>query len=473
MKKIFLTIMIASIIGMITNPNQSIGKSSKTYHDVDVPPLEWSLPEFHEFNLSNGIAGLVVENHEVPLVDFYLSIPSPFDPADKVGLAEMAAWTLRNGGGTNLPADSLNDLIEFKAAYIGISAGQEKLSISGNCMSDDLDLMMKIVSELIDKPAYPDEKIELKRSTMLEDIRRSNDNPRGIAYREFFKRVHLDHPWGLKPNATTVNSISREDLLGYHSSVFQSRNAVLGVSGDITAKEAKRLFEKHFGKLRANDSKFTELPTVSKSTEPAIYYAYKDVNQAYVVLGHQSVTYTHPLRHASVIMNYILGGGGFQSILMKKIRVDEGLAYSVWSAFSAPVPVVGRFMASASTRLDQAGRTMTMMNEVIEEFHKSGPTQEQFDFAVKAYRNSYVWKYESADQILSRLVYLKWRDLPLDSPQKDLIAFQNLTIEDVRKAATELLHPDKLITVVVGDKDKLDKPLEDFGKVVEIDLSID
>ena len=116
---------------------------------------------------------------------------------------------------------------------------------------------------------------------------------------------------------------------------------------------------------------------------------------------------------------------------------------------------------------------MTMMNEVIEEYHQNGPTAEQFEKAIKAYSNSYVWKYESADQILSRLVYLKWRGLPLDSPQKDLEAYQNLTVEDVRQAAAELLHPDKLITVVVGDRDKLDKPLEDFGEVIEIDLSVE
>jgi len=467
-----LSMVIATICASII-PMKSWAKSPKTYHDIEIPPLVWSLPQFQEFTLSNGIAGLVVEDHEVPLVDFYLSFPSPFDPADKVGLAEMTAWTLRNGGSVNLPADSLNELIEFKAASISISAGQEKLSISGDCMSDDLDLMMGIVAELIDKPAYPDDKIDMKRNTMLESIRRSNDNPRGIAYREFFKLVYPDHPWGLESSVATVNSLSRADLGEFHSSVFQSRNAVFGVSGDINASETERLFEKHFGHLIENEHKIAELPAVNEAAEPAIYYAFKEVNQAYVVLGHQSVSYSHPLRHASVIMNYILGGGGFQSILMKKIRVDEGLAYSVWSGYTTPVPVVGRFISSASTRLDQAGRTMTMMNEVIEAYHQNGPTQDQFDFAVKAYRNSYVWKYESADQILSRLVYLKWRGLPLDTPQKDLEAFQRLTLEDVKQAAAELLHPEKLITVVVGDKDKLDKPLEDFGEVIEIDLSVE
>jgi|GEM_PF-3065919 len=473
MKNLFTSIIIMTFFITLLAPSTIWAKSPKTYHDIEIPPLEWSLPQFQQFTLSNGISGLVVEDHEVPLVDFYLSFPSPFDPVDKVGLSEMTAWALRNGGGVNLSADSLNELIEFKAANISTNAGQEKLSISGNCMSDDLDLMMELVAELIYHPAYPDEKIEMKRNTMLEGIRRSNDNPRGIAFREMYKLLYPGHPWGLESSNATVNSLTRSDLIAFHASVFQSYEVIFGVSGDINAREAKSLFEKHFGQLKENSTKIADLPSVKDAAEPVIYYSYKDVNQAYVVLGHQSISYDHPLRHASIIMNYILGGGGFQSILMKKIRVDEGLAYSVWSSYSTNVNDVGRFMSAASTRLDQAGRTMTMMNEVIESYHQNGPTQDQFDRAIKSYSNSYVWKYESAEQILSRLVYLKWRGLPLDSPKRDLEAYQNLTLTDVKKAASELLHPDKLITVVVGDKDKLDKPLEDFGKVIEIDLSVE
>ncbi len=473
MRMPIIIVLILTLSLALLSPVQTLAKSPKTYRDVDIPPLVWTPPEFKEFTLGNDIAGLVVEDHEVPLVDFYLSFPSPFDPADKVGLAEMAAWTLRNGGGVNLTADSLNELVEFKAANISVWAGTGIVSVSGNCLSKDFDFIMGIVAEILNNPAYPEDKIQMKRNTMLESIRRSNDNPRGIAFREFYKLNYPDHPWGLEMSTPTVNSLSRKDLTAFHSTVFQSRDAVFGISGDINATDAKNIFEKHFGHLEEGITPIKEIPPVNDTADPAIYYAYKDVNQAYVVLGHQSIPYAHPMRHASVIMNYILGGGGFQSMLMKKIRVDEGLAYSVWSRYDTPVPAAGKFMASASTRLDQAGRTMTMMNEVIEAYHKNGPTQEQFDHAVKTYRNSYVWKYESADQILSRLVYLKWRGLPLDSPQNDLEAYQNLTLEEVKKAAAELLHPEKLITVVVGDKEKLDKPLEDFGKVIPIDLTVD
>ncbi|MBT3233500.1 MAG: insulinase family protein [Calditrichaeota bacterium] len=462
----YLLLIILSTILVLSG----CSSTSMNYRDIEVPPVEWSPPEFKEFDLPNGIAGLIVEDHEVPLVDFYLSFPSPSDPADKVGLASMTGWALRNGGSVNIPADSLNYLVEFKAASIGVSAGQEQLQVYGFCLKDDLGLLLEIARDLIDNPAYPEDKIEFRRSNMLEGIRRSNDNPRGIGSREIYKLLYPDHPWGRENSTTTVNAISRDDIMNYHNQVFQTEGAVFGVVGDITLEEAKELTSKHFGDFKGGDVAIEPLPKAGEAAKPGIYYAYKDVTQAYVYAGHRTITYDDPRSHAAQIMNYILGSG-MQSILSKRIRVDEGLAYGTGSRFSAPVPIEGTFTAFASTRLAEAGRTLGLMNEVISDYAENGPTQEQFDQALKAYVNSYVWKYESSEDMLYRLVYLKWRGLPLDSPQRDLEAYQNLTIEDVKQAAKELLHPDNMIKVVVGDKDQLDQPLESFGEVIELDIS--
>ncbi len=466
MKTSYILLALLSVILIISG----CASSGKTYRDVVVPPLEWSPPEFQEFELPNGIDGLIVEDHEVPLVDFYLSFPSPSDPSDKVGLASMTAWALRNGGGVNIPADSLNNLIEFKAASLGVSAGQEQLQVYGFCLKDDLGLLLQIARELIDNPAYPENMIEFRRGNMLEQIRRSNDNPRGIGSREIYKLLYPDHPWGRENSTATVNAITRDDILNYHNQVFQTEGAVFGVVGDVTLEEVQKLATLHFGDFEGEEVTIDPLPDAGEMAKPGIYYAYKDVSQAYVYAGHRTIKYDDPRRHAAKIMNYILGSG-MQSILTKRIRVDEGLAYGTGSRFSAPVPIEGTFSAYASTRLSEAGRTLGLMNEVIAEYAENGPTQKQFDQALKAFVNSYVWKYESSDDILYRLVYLKWRGLPLDSPQRDLEAYQNLTLEDVKQAAKELLHPDNMIKVVVGDKDQLDQPLESFGEVIELDIS--
>ncbi|MDP8228584.1 MAG: pitrilysin family protein [Candidatus Electryoneaceae bacterium] len=451
-------------------PIDDISRSSGSYKDVDVPDLVWTLPDYSEFELSNGIAGLVVEDDEVPLVDFYLSFPSPSDPADKVGLASVVTWALRNGGSINIPADSLNDIIEFKAAGLWIYAGQEQLEVAGFGLKEDLPLLLSLARELIDNPAYPQDKIDLKKSTMLERIRRRNDRPRGIAFREIYGLLYQDHPWGRETSEESVGAITRDDLLTYHRQVFQPSGAVFGITGDIDAETAQNLAQQYFGSIRGCDQTIPPLPSTVEQADPGIYYVYKEATQAFITVGHLTIDYNDPRRHAAVIMNDILGGGGFQSRLTKRIRVESGLAYSTWSSFSMPIPIVGRFMASASTKIDQADRTLALIDEVLQEYVENGPTEEEFIKSQQSYVNSFVWKYEDSDNILNRLIYYKWRGMPLNTPSIDLEAYQNLTLEDVRQAARELLHPDNLVIVLVGDRDQMARPLEDFGEVHELDI---
>ncbi len=470
-KHILVICLLATFVLVAIIPAISTAELPASYKDIEIPDLQWHVPDFEEFSIGNGIEGLVVEDDEVPLVYFSIVFPAPPDPAEKVGLAEMAAWTLRNGGGNHIPADSLDDLIEYKAAWLGVYAGQEQFRLSGHGHKDDLPFLLTVVEELILYPAYPDDKIELKRSTMLEEIRRRNDSPNGIAHREMSKLIYPNHPWGREINEATVNAITRKDILTYHEQIFDPTRSVIGFSGDIKLRKAKSLTKKYLKKLKAQSGEVASLPPAPDQAEAGIYYVYKDVTQAFVTMGHQTIDYGDPRRHAAEIMNYILGGGGFNSLLTRRVRVDEGLAYSVWSLFLTPVPVTGRFIASAATRLDQAGRTLALMKEVIQRYSETGPTEDEFEKARQAYVNTYVWKYESSDDILFRLTYLKWRGLPLDTPQRDLEAYQKLTHEDIQTAAGELLLPDNLVVVVVGDRDKMDRPLEDFGTVHELDIS--
>jgi len=473
MRPVKLTCLLVIGLALVIGGCAGVQPRLPGYESVSIPELEWMPPDYSEFSLDNGMSGLVIHDTEVPLVNIYFSFPEPVDPADKVGLAEMGAWLLRNGGSENISADSLNNLIEFKGMVLNIGADEELLYMSVLCLKNDVDLVMGVMRELIEHPAYPPQMVEFKRRQMLESIRRSNDEPYRICVREISKLIYKDHPLGRSNTAVTVNAVTRDDLLNFHRKAFQPSGAVMGVSGDITVQEAKALAGKHFQSLKGITAKLAEMAPTCESAEPGVYYAYKDVNQAYVMMGHQSIRYDDTRRHAADLMNYILGGGGFQSIMMTEVRINEGLAYGVGSRFTAPVPAVGVFRAGASTRLEEAGRTLNVMEKVIRDYQQSGPTEEQFEAAKMAYINSFVWDFERTEEVLWRLVYYKWRGLPLDTPQRDLEAYQNVTLEDVCQTARELLHPDSLIKVVIGDKSKMTQPLESFGKVTELNISVE
>jgi hypothetical protein len=192
------------------------------------PPLKVTLPQQVDLKLSNGLEGFLLEDHEIPVVDVYLLIKTYFPERGKFGLNEMAQWVLRNGGTAAWPGDKLNDELEFLAAGLEVSGDNLSTRISCNCLKRDLPHLLEIFADLVQRPAFPDEKVELKRKTMLEDIRRENDEPRGVSQREFAGLIYGDHPYGWRTTEPSVNAITRDDLVQFHSTWFHPNNASTG-----------------------------------------------------------------------------------------------------------------------------------------------------------------------------------------------------------------------------------------------------
>lgn len=465
MKKLALT------LAALTFALSASAEGYKSYKDVPIATYNWQASKFDEFSLSNGISGVVVEDHEVQIVDFYFLFPAPPDSKAKAGLADMTTWVMRNGGTKTITGDSLNSIIEYKAGSIGIGGGDDYAYIWGNCLTEDLPLFLGLVDDIIENPSFPQEKIDLHRGSVIEGIKRRNDETRGIARRELYKLLYAGHPWGEETTEQSIKSLIRDDLIAYQQLVFRAKGLVIGFSGDINADQAKKLTKKAFSGLKKSGADIAKLPDRTGEPEPGVYYGFKDINQAYLNAGHLSISYSDPRRIAADVMNYVLGGGGFASILMRKVRQEAGLTYGIGTTMSMPVGVKGSFRVGTSTRLDQAGRSLALTLDQIKAFAKDGPTEQEFNDAKQAFLNSYVWRFESASDVLGTAVGNKWRGLPLDTPQRDYKAYQALTWEDVKKAAQQLVKPENLVIVVIGNKEKMDRKLEDFGTVRTLDLN--
>lgn len=196
----------------------------------------------------------------------------------------------------------------------------------------------------------------------------------------------------------------------------------------------------------------------------------KDINQAYIMIGHPGLTEQNPDRPAVNLMNYILGGGGFVSWIMEKIRVEQGLAYDARSTFYFAPRGSGSFAASCQTKAEAMSRSINTLLDLIRKMQTEGPSQEDMEQARQAFLNRYVFTYENPSAIVNHALYLKFYGLPLDETERDLEAYNKLTLEDLKQVARKYLHPDRMAIVVVGDPAKFDKPLSTWGKVKEIPL---
>ncbi|HER43611.1 MAG TPA: insulinase family protein, partial [Candidatus Eisenbacteria bacterium] len=304
----------------------------------------------------------------------------------------------------------------------------------------------------------------------LEEIRRKNDQPRAIARREFYKLIYRGHPYGWDTTVGSVEAITREDLTSFHAAYFHPDRAILGVSGDVTKEEIAAKLEKVFAGWEPAGTVIPEVPEVEPAFTANWNYAYKDISQAYMMLGHYGINSKNDDRCAAEVMNFILGGGSFTSWIVTEVREKKGLAYSSGSRFGTDAFTLGAFYAFAQTKGEEYSRAMQIMIEQIEKMRDVGPTEEEFKKAIDSYVNSQVFDYDSKSGMVRRLVMLKFEGRPLDTPEKDMERYSKMTLEDVRAAARKYLHPDKLTVFVVGDEATFDRPLSDFGKVNVIDL---
>ncbi len=469
MKKLILLIIVTAVFA-ISLSIPSVASERPHPSKLKFPPLKVTTPEVIDVALSNGLGGFLIEDHEIPVVDVVLLVKTQFPDRGKYGLNEMARWVMRNGGSSDWPAEKLNDELEYLAARIEVSGDNLSTTVSLNCLKKDLPRILELFSDIVINPVFPDDKVEMRRKTMLEEIRRKNDEPNAVSRREFAKLIYRDHPFGWETTVETVNAITREDLVGFHETYFHPNNAIIGISGDVTKNEIVAALEEALGDWGPANVEIPRVPELTVSPSPSCNYAYMDINQAYITIGHQGITSNNPDRCAVNIMNFILGGGSFTSWITEKVRSDEGLAYRARSRYTSDPWVKGMFTAVAETKADAYSRAMTLMMDLIERMRDVGPTEDEVKKAVDSYVNSQVFDYESKAQVVRRLVRLRFEERPLDTPERDMETYSKLTVEDIRDAARRYLHPHKLTLLVVGNAELFDRPLSDFGAVSEIRL---
>jgi len=467
-KKAFIIILAAVFVASFA----TLASAEKRPHPskLTYPPLKVTMPPVIDVALHNGLAGFLVEDHEIPVVNIVLLVRTYFPDKDKYGLNDMTQWVMRNGGSATWTGDKLNDELEYLAATIEVYGGDLSTTIAMNCLKKDLPRVLEIFSDLIMNPVFPDEKVEMRRRTMLEDIRRRNDEPNAVARREFGKLIFNDHPYSWETTTQSVNSITRNDLVSFHKTYFHPNNAIIGISGDVTRDEIVAALDKALGSWPAADVAIPKVPGLEVTPTPSCNYAYMDINQAYITIGHQGINANDPERCAVNVMNFILGGGSFTSWITEKVRGDEGLAYQARSRFSADPWVTGTFAAVAQTKADACSRATILIIDLIERMKDTGPTEDEVKKAVDSYVNSQVFDYESKAQVVRQLVQLSFEGRPLDTPKRDVEAYAKLTVTDVRSAAQKYLHPGELTLLFVGNAALFDRPLSDFGTVNEITL---
>ncbi|HEY4482465.1 MAG TPA: pitrilysin family protein [Candidatus Brocadiaceae bacterium] len=456
----------------------SIGKpeseGAKIISGFKFKSLNFVPPKVDRVVLENGMILYLLEDHDLPIFNITARIRTGaiYEFPEKAGLASLTGFVMRSGGTVSMPADKMNEELEFIAASVETSIDRESGSANLSTLKKDIDKSLKIFADVLMNPAFPEDKIRMRKDEVIESIRRENDNPSQIAQREFRKIMYdSKHPYSRKVEGTleSIEKIARDDMIAFHKKYFRPNNIILGISGDFNKDEIIKKLNTVFAGWKKEEIQFPEVPKVDRRFEKAVFYAYKDINQANVIMGHLGIHRKSPDYFPVMIMNFILGGGSFTARIPGRIRSDEGLAYSAYSAFQTARDI-GIFFVSCQTKLESTNRAISIALEELEKIRKSPIDKEELTQAKETFMNQFVFRFTTSASIVGQKVDIEYEDLPLNYLETYIANVQVVTQEDVQRVARKYLHPDEIKILVVGDKEKFDKPLDSFGKVNVIEL---
>jgi len=402
--------------------------------------------------LDNGAVLLVAERPSIPMVviNILLKSGAAADPAGKEGVANLTAELLTRGTKQH-SAQALAEELDFLGASLGVDADLETTSITLTTLTKNLPASLTLLAEVLTSPTFPVAELDKKRVEILGGLQSREEDPGWVAQRAFLEQLYPQHPYGrlVEGQAATLAALKRDDVVAFHQTYFRPNNAIIAVAGDITQEKFVKLLQTHLAEWQREDIPDISWPEEQQPAAKQITID-KKVTQANVIMGHIGIARANPDYYAVQVMNYILGGGGFGSRLMDKIREELALVYSIGSSFSARKHA-GPFTVVLQTKNASASQAVEESLKVINHFVEEGPTEKELTEAKAYLVNSFPLRLVSNRDVAALLPVLEFYNLGLDYPDRYPTLIGQVTREQVHAAAKTYLHTDHLLRVVVAD----------------------
>jgi len=460
MKKIYISFVamltVASCLGQHKIDRSKAPKAGKA------PIINIGEPA--SFTLDNGLKVFVVENHKLPKVSFQLSVNiQPMTEGEKVGLSDMAGEML-SAGTTDKSKAEIDEEIDF----IGASLTTTSNGIYTSSLSKHADNVMRLMSEVMLSPAFPEKELEKKKKRALSGLKSLGSNADAIAGR-VIKVLNFgkDHPYGEVQTAAHIKSITIDDCKNYYKTYFRPNISYLVMVGDITPDKAKEMANKYFGKWERQDVPFKKFDNPSSPKGVRVVFVEKPGAVQSVVKVIYPIEFPKGSEDvAAVTVMQGVFGGAFSSRLNMNLREDKAYTYGARGSVRSD-KYIGRFSAGASVRNEVTDSTVTQilfeMNKMISE----NITQEELDRNVNFNNGKFALGLEKDQTIVRFALNIERYGLPSDYYQNYLSRLQKVTLEDVNTAAKKYLKPNDCIILIVGNPEVVDglKQFDTDGKI--------
>jgi zinc protease len=406
--------------------------------------------------LGNGMILLTSEQKALPMVSIELLIDagSRHDMPKQEGLANLTARLLTYGT-QRRTALQISDTLDFIGAGLSAGCGEDLATVSMTVLKKDLATGLELLAEVLTLSTFPQEEIDRQKQSIVASIKAREENPGDIAQRRFAAALYPQSPYGrpVEGSEASVKGLEQQSLRAFYERYYRPNRTILSVVGDISHQEIARALNEAFRSWPKGEPA-TAPVAPSKIGTAETLRVNKELTQANIILGHEGVGRENPDYYAIQVMNYILGGGGFSSRTLDSIRNERGLAYSVYSYFSAEKGH-GTFELVMQTKNETALEAIRIAKAEIRRMREELVTEEELSDAKDYLIGSFPLRFDTNRKVANFLAQVEYFQLGLDYPERYADFIKKVTREDVQHVAQKYLKPDTLITVIVANQKKI------------------
>jgi len=404
---------------------------------------------------TNGARVYFVQAKELPMVDVSIAFDAGSRrDGEQAGLARLTGQLLDEGT-SQLDANQIAASFETLGAIYNAQTSQDMTTINLRTLTKPAILKpaIDLLTTVINDPAFPEKAFQRKQQNTLQAIATALQKPNRVATFSFYKALYGNSPYGhpVLGTAATVKAMSQKDVAAFYKKYFVAKNAIIAIVGNLTKSQAKALSQQIMKKLPAGERAAPlKNSVITNSKTVSIPFA---TNQTAIRIGQIGIDRHNPDYFPLVVANNTLGGGIFGGVSVSRlfmiVREKEGLSYDIGSYF---IPWVNRgpFIIAFQTKTSQTKQALKLTRQVVANYVNHGPTQQELNAAKDYLTGSFPLRLDSNSDILRQLVTIGFYQLPLNYLDTFNKNIESVTLDQVRHVLKKYIHPDQMITVVVG-----------------------
>ncbi len=441
---------------------------------IEFKPLQFEPPVAKDYRRvlpKTGVPVYLLPSNEFPLVTITLSFKGGqyMEPAGKDGLAGLTGQMIRRGGTATVPAQDVDEKFDFLASNASVGIGSTTASATLNSLTSNLNESFPLFMDMVRNPGFQSDKFDIVRAETIENMKQRNDDADNIIGREWsalmWGREHFE---GRVATKTSLDSVTIEDMKAFHQRLIHPGNLIVGVTGDFKEADMLAMLDSAFEGW-AKGEPVGDPPAPSASVQPGVYHIEKEIPQGKVRIGMRGITRDDPDAIPVAIMNDILGGGGFTSRIMNRVRTEEGLAYGAGSAFINKVWYPGEFRSTFASKNRTCALALKIIMDECQKIRSEPVSEEELNTAKNQFIDTFPRTFESKAGTLGVFINDEWTKRPEGYWQNFREKVRSVDTKEVQRVAQKYITPENMFVLVVGKWDEIkagDPAQQDLAKKV-------